>query len=108
MKKPSTDGSAGRVKGELSASPFGQLYPTLLEWMETDRWEDGTQRATTTLFIFVDVGLIKAMLKDRDASKVAFVSGTSLEAVLEAIERGLSEGSTEWKVDRPPAGRGRK
>lgn len=108
MKKPVRDGNCGRSRGSLAASDFARLYPTLFEWLETDQWDDGSARETTTLFIFADGGVLKVMMKDRDGKQVAFLSADSLDGLLGGLERGLADGSIVWKPDRPPAGRGRK
>lgn len=108
MKKPVAAGGSPAPATRLAVSAFAVSYPTLHEWMSTQTWEDGTARATTTLFLFVDQGVLKAMLKDRDAGQVAFASAEALDDLLGHLEERLKAGTVEWKVDRPPAGRGRK
>jgi hypothetical protein len=79
-------------------------YPTVLEFVSLRRWEDGTVRVCGTLLLFVDMGMWKACLHDKDASASAFVSGKTPGALLEAMEKGLREDSLDWRADRPQGG----
>lgn len=82
------------------------LYPTLIEYMTVDAYDDGAARETTTLTIFAEEGGLKACVKDREGDRVAFVTGDSFEAILGAVERGLADDSLDWRVSRNPSRRG--
>jgi len=107
VKRPSKGDDLPPAVSGWASSSFREAWPCLHEWMSADKWEDGGPRATTTLFLFVDAGCLKVMLKDRDAGRVLFLSAASLDELLAGLEARLREGTGEWKVDRPPAGRGR-
>jgi hypothetical protein len=51
--------------------------------------------------LMVDGGMWKAALNDRDGEVVAFVSGVTLTDLMDAINRGLDEGSLAWRVKKP-------
>jgi hypothetical protein len=72
----------------------------LFERLTDVLWSDGAARDPDTLFIFFDGERWKAMLKDREAQRVAFVSGASLWACLEALESGLVGEVLDWRADR--------
>jgi hypothetical protein len=101
LKKPevSSNGSPELVS-LASAGFFGKRWPVLMEWLLSSAWEDGTVRATSTLSISVGDGRWKGRMNDRDSGMVAFLSSESLEALLDAWERGLSKNSLEWRVDQ--------
>lgn len=88
------------------ADPFLRQYPALVEYLDLDRFDDGRPRATSTLLVFVDAGVLKACLNDRQMGEVAFVSAASFEGLLEALEKGLAEGSLDWR--QAGAGRSKK
>jgi len=84
---------------------FGRTYPGLWEMLSAERNEDGSKRLTSTLTLFVDDGGVKAVLNDRDQALTGWACGSSVEAVLESLERGLQADTIEWRV---PAGGKRK
>lgn len=80
-------------------------YPRLLERLTHDRWDDGSDRVTDTLFLFHDGCRWKVMLKDREAGCVAFVSSDVFQGLLDALEAGLAAGTLDWRADRQAKGR---
>jgi hypothetical protein len=82
-----------------------EVYPALWEYMSEASWGEGKPRELATLLLFLDGGRLKAMLNDRDSGRVAFVTGCSLEEVLEALEGGLVSSSLDWRASQRSAGR---
>jgi len=83
-------------------------YPTLLEYMRTEKFGDGSPRATTTVTFFFEDGGLKACVKDRETETVTFVTGDGFEAVLATLEALLAEDRAVWKPCRTTSQRGRK
>lgn len=71
--------------------------PALTEYLETDRWPNGDERVTSTLSLFVDAGVYKACLNDRQEELVLFSSADSLWGALEALEGTLEAGTGDWR-----------
>jgi hypothetical protein len=108
MKRP----ESGRP-GEIPPLPavdeeFERKYPTLWEYLTCDTWEDGSPRATTTMFLFVSGGRWTCMLKDRALEKVCFSTHDTLAELLASREEALCDGRADWRTERSAPGRGRK
>lgn len=80
-------------------------YPLLFEMLTETQFADGGARKTSTLLLFVDAGMLKACLSDREESLVAFASAGSFNELLDALEGGLSHDSLDW---RPAGGQGKR
>lgn len=78
---------------------FQTLYPFIWDMLTVDAI-DKVPRATSTLFFFVEEGVAKLCINDRDLGRMCFVSGYSFRACLEAIEQGLVSGTLDWRADR--------
>lgn len=104
--------SADRPACNPQAGPGHDMlltHPALWEYLTMQTWEDGTPRETATVSIFVGSGGLQAALNDRDVGRVAFVTGTSLAGLLDALETGLQNESLDWRVSRSgPAQKKRK
>lgn len=48
--------------------------------------------------VFIEGGLVKVCLSDREEGQTAWVSGPTLEACVETLELRLMEGSVEWRT----------
>ena len=83
---------------------FASLYPSLWELATATTFDDGSPRQTSTFFWFYDGGQWKLMIKDRAEGLVAFFTGVTFVATLEAAEVGVCNNSADWRRDRP-AGR---
>jgi hypothetical protein len=93
---------------DIELSPLGVAYPAVWCELTCDHWEDGSARETSSLTLFLQEGLLKGCLRDRGNDRVTFVSGDSLERVLQALEDGLSTDSLDWRRDREQRARPRK
>jgi len=67
-------------------------------------WEDGKERETSSVTVFHGDGLLKACIQDKDAGLIAFVTGESLEGLLDALEKGLASGKLDWRKQREAGG----
>jgi len=58
--------------------------------------------------VFVEDGVLKGCLNDRDAERSVFLAADSLESLLDDLEAGLANDSLQWRAKRGPAKKGRK
>jgi len=88
----------------LDEAEWAQRWPLLLAYMTQDRWEDGTARATSSLLLFKQDGIIKVMLRDKDTGLCLWAAGNGLFASLNAVEGLLCDPKADWRQDRQEAG----
>lgn len=98
MKRRSGSEPVASDGWSLGGCVFASGHPRLHEFLSCAVYDDGSARKTGTLLVFVDSGLLKACLSDRDVSQVAFASANSMAGLLEALEGGLLEESLDWRV----------
>lgn len=108
LQKPSVSGGdSASGPAPLPACKLSERFPTVVEFLWSRHWEDGTARQTGTITLLVDQGLLKASLNDRDTGCGCFVSGKTFTSLLEAIEKGLAGSSLEWR-EKAASGPGRQ
>ena len=93
---------AGGVTGgamDGGESLFATGHPAVWEYLTAGRDEEGV-RVTSTLLIFAEAGRIKACLYDRHHELTLFVSGESMEALLDDLESTLVTGGGDWRPKR--------
>lgn len=88
---------AGKAGEPVSVGKIMQPYPSVVSFLSDTVYRDGSGRVTGTLLMFVEAGLWKACLRDRDLDEVAFVSADTPEGVLSAMESGIKDGDLEWR-----------
>lgn len=106
IRKASAAGRSAACSASLGLS--GELatrFAAVGEFLTCSEWSKGVPRQTGSLLLCVDQGLLKVWVNDRDGERSAWVSGDSLEAVLDAVERGLREDRLDWRAQR---GKGRR
>jgi len=84
---------------------FCERFPSLADFLHLAAWPDGDRRETGTMLVFVEDGLWKACLNDRDGDCYAFLSAESFEGLLSSADGGLGGNSVEWRYR---ANKGRK
>lgn len=75
-------------------------FPALAEYMTLTEYDDGAKRLTSTLLFFVEDGLLKACINDRDLRRTAFFSGSTFREVLQALEDALCSDTVEWRLPK--------
>lgn len=96
------NGSQMAVGGSLEGE-----FEAMAEFVSAGNWSDGTVRVPGTLLICTGEGRWRAWLNDRDGEVAAWVSASSLQLLLEAVEMGLREGSLEWRAVAKRPGKGK-
>ena len=102
----STGGAPPVTSGDTASMDWCRdRWPALFEHLTATRWDNGEERQTSSLSVFMDSGVLKACLNDKAESRVAFVASASFEGLLDALDEGIQNGSLDWR--RSPQGRGR-
>jgi len=83
-------------------SRFAADYPCLYEYLTVSQWEDKSPRLTSTLLLFVDEGRWKVCFTDKDADRYVFLTGLTVEGILNALEAGLKDDQLDWRKRREP------
>lgn len=100
LHRPSSDKASEDGRAIALEDRFEEEVAALGEFLCESSWEDGKKRQTGSLTVFFDEGVLKACVSDKDAGLVAFVSGASWNGLMQAIEKGLRQGSLEWRRAR--------
>ncbi len=106
MKKPENASVEKAGKKISTDEGFGKKFPTLLEYMTTTKWEDGTAREVSKLSIFIEDGLFKCAVNDTDLKRSLYVSGETFEGALRAAEKAIQDTNADWRQWNK--GKGRK
>lgn len=109
LRKAVNDAEMVRLDSDARDLAFRGRYPALAEWLSAQQYPDGTARETSTLLAFIEGGLYKGCLNDRDNARGLWASSGSFEGLLEALEGHLQAGTGEWRQSAPRQGaRGKK
>jgi hypothetical protein len=85
-------------------------WPLLFAFIAEPTYPDGTARELATVTVFVDTGVFKACLSDRDTQQSLWASSGSLEGLWDALEGRLNDPDADWrrKAAAPALKRGKK
>jgi hypothetical protein len=90
--------SAGSGEPATGSCSIMSSLPGLMEMLLSQTYPDGSRRVPSTLLLFVDGGMVKACLNDRDQGLAAWSSGDSVTTCLQAMEKALVGDTLEWRV----------
>lgn len=99
LKRRTASGGDGQSPDGLGVCPVLDPLPGVREMLVETRYPDGQPRQTSTLLLFVEAGVVKACLRDRDQGQSAWSSGVSVIDALEALEAGLQADTVQWRAD---------
>lgn len=102
-KRVQSAGDTGEA-GRLAVCPVLDAVPGVREMLTETRFPDGSNRLTSTLLLFIEAGVVKVCLHDRDQGQTAWASGASVGDVLEALEAGLQGDTLQWKASYKKGG----
>jgi hypothetical protein len=100
VKKPDTKMNGMKPEPLLEDSAFTAELPALSEHLIQTQYDDGTHRQTSTLLIFVDGGVLKLCLSDREVGRSCFVSAATFEEALKKLDQQLADDTADWRVKR--------
>ncbi len=84
----------------LVGGDFAVLYPVLWQYLTQSRWEDGTERKTSSVTMFYDAGQLKGVLKDRETSHALWAAGDGPESLFGVMEALLNDPTAVWRQDK--------
>jgi len=99
MKKPDSLHGA-KINKPLVMSAWSESFPMLWDYLTTSVYDGGESRLTSSLTIFVQDGVLKACVNDRDLDRSAFFTGETMEDLLISVDDSLREDDCDWRVKR--------
>lgn len=85
--------------GSCPDPEFARRYPILVEYLTSEKYDDGLVRERSALSMFCEDGMIKLALNDRDVGASLYCSSTTFGGALEALEGMLQRGpDAGWRV----------
>jgi len=93
-------GKEGSGSVRVVDAGFALRYPALFEFLAEPEWAAGEPRETGTMLVFVEEGVFKARMNDRDGGRVAFYGSDSFQGLLEGLERKLKTDELDWRKDK--------
>lgn len=97
MKRPDCHTPASSAKSSSAIAAFGKQFPTLFEYLTHEKWDDGKPRDTSTVSLFIEGGVFKLALNDKDLSRSLYVSASSYADVWVALETALNDSLADWR-----------
>lgn len=104
LRKPAADVvnlAAPPVDGDAALL---QAFPTVYDYLTCVQYAEGDARVPSTMLFFVEDGLWKCCLNDRDNARSAWSAGRSALECLKSLEASLEAATIEW---RRSAGQGK-
>jgi hypothetical protein len=84
-----------RPSGDVAV--WAGAYPALWEFLTLDRYDDGQQRLTAMLIMFVEEDAFKVALQDRQEGRSTWVTADTPNNALVLLEGNLASGKAEWR-----------
>lgn len=105
----SSNGSGSRDVPSCSTSSYLKGLGNLMEFLLSVSPTGDLLRQPGSLQIFVEGGMWKARLKDKQEGVYGFVSAETLDELLITVNECLESGKIDWRPDTPTGPpRGRK
>lgn len=102
FKRPGKSGRGpGGPDGESMPDCLAQRAPTLGHFLCDEVWPDGECKSRSSLVVFVEDGLFKACLTEKDSNSVLWASCKSFDELLESLEARLTDDQPDWRKGRP-------
>jgi len=102
LKIPSHNGNGASVKRAASSSTeYLTVFGNLMEFLSSLSGTGSSTREPGTLLLTTKDGKWSLRLKDPSSKVYAFVVSDSLDEALAVVERGLGDGSLDWRPDKP-------
>ena len=104
LSKDTTRRVVGGEAAAVADEEWATLYPMLTAHLTQAKWPDGSGRQLSTLSLFADGGVVKCVLKDRDAGLCLWAACPTFSGLFGVLEALLCDPGAEWRVDRQAPG----
>jgi len=95
--------AAGPGAGPMASdSDLAATCPALHEFLTLCELSDGRTRSTSSLLVFTEGGLWKAVLNERDAELSLWATAESLQGLFLELETRLTAPAVDWRPSRRP------
>lgn len=81
-------------------SELESKWPILTAFLFDTTYEDGSSRTTASLSFFVDRGILKVSLNDKDLRRVAFLAVSGPMEAFDKLEVALDMDTLDWRPSR--------
>lgn len=106
VKRSTGEDNADVPSGRLAfCSDFSATWPDLHDWCTCTVDDRGVKRSPSSFTVFVDDGLWKIVLNDKDTGRSLWVSSKSLWGAFDLLEGHLVAGTGDWRRNREKGGR---
>jgi len=95
--RPRPDERFGKLEDPFSDDGFVKEYPSIYAYLFEGKWKDGTPRHTSTLLMFFEGPVFKAVLNDRDQNRSAFFTSSTFAGLFDSIEVALTADNVDWR-----------
>lgn len=105
MKKPTATQKEAVKAGGIADKAFERTYPSLCEYLVTEKWDDGTARQPSAISLTIDGGHVNIALNDKALKQSLYCVAPTLAEGLQLLEQVLKDGTGNWRAWK--AGKGR-
>jgi len=98
MKRPEAKVAGGKL-GSVPAidDAWVKKYPTIIQYMTDDQYDDGGARETSALSITIRDGDFLLALNDKDLKQSIYTQAHTLTDGLKLMEEALRDGKAQWR-----------
>jgi len=98
MQRPLPGGRTGPVEADFCDPQWAKSLPALTEYLTATKYDGGQGRVTSTLLLFLENGVLRLCLNDRDNNRSTFMSGETVDMALHALDAALSSDTADWRT----------
>jgi len=85
------------VVGSFPEKSWEGKHSEIMAFLTDVAYDDGTPRELSTISLFVEDGMFKAALNDKDMRRSLYVTAESMLGALGALEATLLRGGGDWR-----------
>lgn len=98
MKRPDTKTAGANASGIQSIDDkWMKRYPTILQFLCDDKYDDGGAREVSALSVSIREGDILLALNDKDLKQSVYTQAHSFEEGMKLMEEALRDGKAQWR-----------
>jgi len=98
LQRPKPGERPGPQEAAFDDADFTKSYPTLAAYLTQTKYVTGEHRVTSTILIFIENGVLRLCLNDRDNNRSVFFTGETVEACLISAENAILAGTADWRT----------